>query len=343
MSHDPALSPRHAALRAFAVEALADPELQLAPASADASFRSYWRSTGAQGTHVVMDAPPEHEDIAPWLDVALRLAGAGVHVPAIVAADATQGFVLMEDLGSRTYLPELAHDSVDAMYGAALDALLAMQVGADARGLPDYDRARLLTEMQLLPTWFLGRHLGVEPDYAQAAIIERSFDWLAAAAAEQPAVFVHRDYHSRNLLVTDVASPGVIDFQDAVLGPITYDLVSLLRDCYIEWDDARVEAWVEAYRQRVLAAGLIDDSVDAARFLRWFDLIGLQRHIKVLGIFCRLWYRDGKASYLGDLPLVWRYAIRVSSRYPELADLVTLLQAAVGDRDLTQPRAEASA
>lgn len=336
-------SPRHAALRQFAVEALSDTHLSLAPASADASFRSYWRSSSAQGTHVLMDAPPEHEDIAPWLDVAQRLSSAGVHVPQILAADVVQGFVLMEDLGARTYLPELGDASVDALYGAALDALLAMQVSADARGLPDYDHARLITEMQLLPAWFLDRHLGFVPDAEQAAIIERSFAWLADAAAEQPAVFVHRDYHSRNLLVTDAASPGVIDFQDAVLGPLTYDLVSLLRDCYIEWDDVRVQAWVETYRQRVLSAGLIDTSVDAACFLRWFDLIGVQRHIKVLGIFCRLWYRDGKASYLGDLPLVWRYTIRVASRYPELADLVTLLRSAVGDRDLTQPRHEASA
>ncbi|MGB4858447.1 MAG: phosphotransferase [Dokdonella sp.] len=328
-------SPRHAALRQFAIAGLADPTLTLAPASVDASFRSYWRSTGEHGNHIVMDAPPEHEDIAPWLDVAVRLEKAGVHVPHIVASDVTQGFVLMEDLGNRTYLPELNADSVNALYGAALDTLLAMQTGADASGLPSYDRERLLTEMRLLPTWFLERHLGHAPTDDETAIIERAFGWLADVAAEQPAVFVHRDFHSRNLLVCEQGDPGVIDFQDAVLGPMTYDLVSLLRDCYIEWEDARVEAWVESYRLRAVEAGLIEPGVDAQTFQRWFDLIGVQRHIKVLGIFCRLWYRDGKPQYLGDLPLVWRYIARIARRYPELAELLALLESAVGYRDLT--------
>ena len=328
-------SPRHAALRQFAIAALRDPSLTLVPASVDASFRSYWRSGSTHGNHIVMDAPTEHEDVAPWLDVAARLEKAGVHVPHVVASDLAQGFVLMEDLGNRTYLPELNADSVDGLYGAALDALLAMQTGADASGLPSYDRERLLTEMRLLPTWFLEKHFGHAPTGDETAVIERAFCWLADVAAEQPSVFVHRDFHSRNLLVCDNNNPGVIDFQDAVLGPITYDLVSLLRDCYIEWDDARVEAWVENYRMRASDAGLIDASVDAETFQRWFDLIGVQRHIKVLGIFCRLWYRDGKPQYLGDLPLVWRYTIRIARRYPELSNLVAVLEAAVGDRDLT--------
>ena len=328
-------SPRLAALRHFAAHALDDPSLTLAPASVDASFRSYWRSTGKFGNHIVMDAPPEHEDIVPFLDVAARLERAGVHVPQIVASDVKQGFILMEDLGNRTYLPELKADSVDALHGAALDALLAMQTSADATGLPRYDRERLMTEMGLLPTWFLEKHLGHAATDEQHAIIRRAFGWLANVAAEQPAVFVHRDYHSRNLLVCEPRSPGVIDFQDAVLGPLTYDLASLLRDCYIEWDDARVSPWVETYRLRALDAGLIDASVDTETFLRWFDLIGVQRHIKVLGIFCRLWYRDGKAQYLGDLPLVWRYTTRIARRYPELAELLAILENAVGDRDLT--------
>lgn len=337
---DPSMSPespRHAALRQFAIVGLRDPTITLAPASVDASFRSYWRSSGEHGNHIVMDAPPEFEDIASWLDVAARLVKAGVHVPNIVAFDVAQGFVLMEDLGNRTYLPELNDDSVEALYGAALDALLAMQNDADAAGLASYDRERLLTEMRLLPTWFLEKHLGHAPTGVETAIIERAFGWLADIAGEQPAVFVHRDFHSRNLLVCERGNPGVIDFQDAVLGPITYDLVSLLRDCYIEWDNARVEAWVESYRVRVFEAGLIGRGVDAETFRRWFDLIGVQRHIKVLGIFCRLWYRDGKAQYLGDLTLVWRYTSRVARRYPELGELLALLESAVGDRDLTHP------
>ena len=272
------LSSRHAALRQFATNALADPTTALTPASVDASFRSYWRSTGEHGNHIVMDAPPEHEDVAPWLDVAGRLEKAGVHVPEILASDVAHGFV---------------------------------------------------------PTWFLEQHLGHAPTVGETTVLERAFAWLAHVAAEQPKVFVHRDFHSRNLLVCENDSPGVIDFQDAVLGPLTYDLVSLLRDCYIEWDDGRVEAWVESYRLRALDAGLIEPGVDAKVFQRWFDLIGVQRHIKVLGIFCRLWYRDGKAQYLGDLPLVWRYIARIARRYPELADLLALLEKAVGDRDLT--------
>ncbi len=328
-------SPRHAALRQFAITGLRDSTLALTPASVDASFRSYWRSSGKHGNHIVMDAPPGHEDIAPWLDVAARLEKAGVHVPHIVASDAAQGFVLMEDLGNRTYLPELNDDSADGLYGAALDALLAMQTRAEANGLPDYDRERLLTEMRLLPTWFLEKHVGYVPRDDEAAIIDRAFGWLADVATEQPMVFVHRDFHSRNLLICERGKPGVIDFQDAALGPLTYDLVSLLRDCYIEWGDARVEAWVEDYRQRALDSGLMDANVDAETFQRWFDLIGVQRHIKVLGIFCRLWYRDGKAQYLGDLPLVWRYTTRIARRYPELADFLAILEGAVGDRDLT--------
>lgn len=330
--------PRLAALHRFVDRALADPSTTIEPASADASFRSYWRCVSTRGSHIVMDAPPGHEDIGPWLDVAERLGRAGVHVPDILAIDVAQGFVLMEDLGNRTYLPALGDATVDVLYGAALDALLAMQAGADIDGLPVYDRDRLLTEMRLLPNWFLDRHLGFAVDAAGHDTIERAFAWLADEAAAQPFVFVHRDYHSRNLLVTDQRSPGVIDFQDAVSGPITYDLVSLLRDCYIEWDDARVDGWVEGHRGRLADAGLIGADIDAATFRRWFDLIGVQRHIKVLGIFCRLWYRDGKAQYLGDLPLVWRYTIRIARRYPELSGLVALLEAAVGDRDLTVTR-----
>jgi len=302
-----------------------------APASADASFRSYWRVRAGAQSWIVMDAPPDKEDIAPWLDIGARLHAAGVHAPEIFAADAAQGFVLMEDLGTRTYLPELNDASVDAMYASALDALARMQAHADTHGLPHYDRARLIAEMELLPEWFLKRHLGFEPSCDEWDVIEAAFTFLVHAALEQPRVFVHRDYHSRNLMIVERDNPGVIDFQDAVAGPATYDLVSLLRDCYIAWDDARVDAWVEGYRQRAAAA------VDATTFRRWFDLAGVQRHIKVLGIFCRLWYRDGKAQYLRDLPLVWHYFIRVARRYPELAGFAALLERAVDGRDLTAP------
>ncbi|MFB9068444.1 aminoglycoside phosphotransferase family protein [Pseudofulvimonas gallinarii] len=307
------------------------------PASADASFRSYWRVHLADGgTRIVMDAPPDKEDVAPWLDIAGRLRRAGVHAPQVHAADTSAGFLLLEDLGTRTYLPALDDHSVDALYGAALDTLLQMQARADTGGLPDYDEARLVAEMELLPEWFLRRHLGVVPECEEWDTIESAFRMLVDSARSQPRTFVHRDYHSRNLLVLDQGGPGVIDFQDAVLGPVTYDLVSLLRDCYIAWPIDRVDAWVEGYRRRLVEAGLSD--ADARRFRRWFDLMGLQRHIKVLGIFCRLWYRDGKASYLGDLPLVWRYTDEVMALYPEFEGLRTLLQRWIGGRDLRIPR-----
>ena len=316
-------------------QALADPEAALVRASNDASFRSYWRTHSAGRAWIVMDAPPDKEDIRPWLDVASRLARAGVHVPDIQAADPQRGFVLMEDLGDRILLPELNGTNVDRLYGEAMDALLAMQQNADTTGLPDYDEARLVAEMELMPEWFLKRHLGFTPECEQWDIVESAFRALVTSAQAQPQVFVHRDFHSRNLLVTDEQSPGVIDFQDAVRGPVTYDLVSLLRDCYIEWPEARVNAWVEDYRLKLVDAGLC--SLGPAAFLRAFDLMGLQRHIKVLGIFCRLWYRDGKAGYLQDLPLVWKYTRDVGRRYEETAPLVALLEQAIGGRDITLP------
>jgi aminoglycoside/choline kinase family phosphotransferase len=321
----------------FVRQHLPEPDLRIAPASADASFRSYWRVETADSTQILMDAPPDKEPVAPWLDIGGRLLRAGVHAPEIFAVDADAGFVLMEDLGTRTYLPELNDASVDKLYGDALAALANMQARSDTAGLPLYDRAHLITEMELLPEWFLRRHLGFAPSCEEWDVIEAAFTFLVHAALEQPRVFVHRDYHSRNLLVVAANSPGVIDFQDAVAGPVTYDLVSLLRDCYIAWDEAHVEAWLEKHRVNLRHAGLLDATVDHAQFRRWFDLIGVQRHIKVLGIFCRLWYRDGKAQYLQDLSLVWHYFASVAQRYPELVDFSTLLQRAVAGRDLTVP------
>ena len=312
------------------------------PASADASFRSYWRVTAGGSDLILMDAPPDKEPIAAWLDIAARLRTAGVHAPEILASDDRLGFVLMEDLGTRTYLPELNDASADALYADALDALARMQARADTAGLPPYDRARLVAEMELLPEWFLHRHLGITPSCAEWDVIEAAFTFLVHAALEQPRAFVHRDYHSRNLLVTAANSPGVIDFQDAVAGPIAYDLVSLLRDCYIAWDEARVDAWMERHRLNLRHTGLLGASVDHTVFRRWFDLIGVQRHVKVLGIFCRLWYRDGKEQYLHDLPMVWHYFLGVARRYPELAAFANLLEGAVQGRDLTRPRAEAA-
>src|SRR5690606_27582870 len=230
---------------AWARERLQDPEASLERASADASFRSYWRARSRGRTWVLMDAPPDREDIRPWLEIASRLARAGLHVPDIQAADPERGFVLMEDLGERLLLAELMQTTADRLYGEAMEALLRMQLQAEPGDLPEYDEQRLVDEMELMPQWFLGRHLGFMPACEQWDIVESAFRALVDNARRQPQVFVHRDFHSRNLLVTEVASPGVIDFQDAVRGPVTYDLVSLLRDCYIAWPEERVYGWAE--------------------------------------------------------------------------------------------------
>lgn len=344
-------SSRAAALHRFAENALAGPPRSIAPASADASFRSYWRVIDAQErAWIAMDAPPGKEDIGRWIDIAARLRAAGVHAPEVHAADPAQGFILMEDLGTRTYLPELDAANADALYGDALDTLVRMQLHVDTSNLPAYDAALLISELERMPEWFLARHCGHVPDAGERRVIDGAFAFLAHAALDQPQSFVHRDFHSRNLLIVAatpasaaVRGPGVIDFQDAVTGPIAYDLVSLLRDCYIEWDNERVDGWLESHRLRLLSARLIGFKTDPTCFRRWFDLVGLQRHLKVLGNFTRLWYRDGKAQYLADLPLVWRYVLGVAPRYPELAALVDLLERACAGRDLAQPRAQTPA
>ena len=433
-------SQRTDARRRFADAALAMRGATLEPASADASFRSYWRVALADGsTRIVMDAPPDKENIEPWLDIGARLHGAGLHVPEVFAVDRAQGFILMEDLGSRAYLPELNDASADALYADALDALLRMQTAVDPAGLPVFDEAFLTMELEIMPEWFLRRHLGHGIACEEWDVVELAFMRLIEAARRQPQTFMHRDYHSRNLMVVrsresgignresegaalvsllpraghissslppragegaeggrgergeaalplaprgdakappsgaaaplpppnggrdstdsacDIASrlfnpghvtpalsnPGIIDFQGAVLGPVTYDLASLLRDCYIEWDAERVEHWLQGHRERLVRAGALDARADAATFRRWFDLAGLQRHIKVLGLFCRLCYRDGKPQYLADLPLVWRYVTSVARAYDDLAPLADLLERALGGRDIAQPREEA--
>jgi len=342
---------RHDELRDFVAAHLARDNFTVAPASADASFRSYWRIRAGDETWVAMDAPPDKENIAPWLDIGARLHEAGLHTPQVFAIDAQHGFILMEDLGNRTYLPELNAASADALYGDALDALLTMQTRVSPADLPVFDEALLRTGMENLPIWLFDRHLGFVPDNEDRATTEAAFALLVANARAQPQVFVHRDFHSRNLMIstrdnpgtiaTGLLSPGIIDFQGALHGPITYDLASLLRDCYIAWPGERVDAWMRGYHQRLRAAGVID--VDATTFRRWFDLIGLQRHTRLLGQFCRLNYRDGKPGYLNDLPLTLRYVLDVARGYRELAAFAALIERAVGDRDITHPRAQEQA
>jgi len=322
---------RLAALTQWVVETLGFTDSLIEPASADASFRRYFRLTRGPATHIVMDAPPDKENVAPFISVARTLASMGLNVPIVLARDEAQGFLLLSDLGSRQYLDELEADrDVDRLYADALTALVTMQT-ADvpaARRLPKYDRALLLREMELFPQWFLTRHLEMPVGDAERALLDRVFDALAIAASAQPATFVHRDYHSRNLLLCAEDNPGILDFQDAVYGPVTYDAVSLLKDCYIAWPPARVRGWLLDYRERLSVAGFALEG-DAAEFIRWFDLMGLQRHIKVLGIFARLFYRDGKPGYLKDLPRVLDYTRAAAAAYPETAEFGEFVRARI--------------
>jgi len=308
---------------------------RIEPASADASFRRYFRAWRADGaTRIVMDAPPEREDLAPYLRVSALLERCDVHVPRIDAVDRAQGFVLLEDLGSVHYLARLAEPGgADTLYADALEALLRIQTRGRgmARSLARYDGQLLAREMALMPEWFCVRHLQFEPGAEGRALLASVFEFLCAEALAQPTVFVHRDYHSRNLMVTGDRNPGIVDFQDAVEGPAGYDLVSLLKDCYVGWPRTQVEHWVDAFRARLVAEGG-DGGADRRQFLRWFDLAGLQRHLKVLGIFARLWYRDGKPGYLADLPRTLGYVSEVARDFPELREFSQWLDAHVVPR-----------
>ena len=307
------------------------PVERMLPASADASFRRYFRVQRGDGTQIAMDAPPERESLDAWLRVVRILAATGVHVPPVIAVDAEQGFVLIGDLGRHHYLEALGQGAdPEPLYADAIDALVRLQSGdaAAVSELPLYDRELLMRELELFPEWFLSRHLALAPDDDERGVITGAFNWLCDEALAQPTVLVHRDYHSRNLLVSPEGNPGIVDFQDAVQGPISYDLVSLLKDCYVVWPKKRLLAWFDRYREKAAAAGL-DVGRDRAGFLRGFDRMGLQRHLKVLGIFSRLWHRDGKSSYLGDLPRVLDYTLDVTSAAPELAEFDAYLRRAV--------------
>jgi aminoglycoside/choline kinase family phosphotransferase len=300
---------------------------RLAPASADASFRRYFRVTRGDDTYIVMDAPPDKEDLGPFSSVARLLLRIGVNVPVILAADSKRGFLLLSDLGVRQYLDELEVETADRLYADALGALGTMQTadGAIARDLPRYSHALLMREMDLMPEWFLGSHLRLQVSAAERGMLAGQFEILAQSALAQPAAFVHRDYHSRNLLVTETDNPGILDFQDAVWGPVTYDLASLLKDCYIAWPAPRVRDWALQYRERLLTRGFPFLGATESEFIRWFDLVGLQRHIKVLGIFARLFYRDGKQQYLKDLPRVLRYTREAAGAYAETSQLADFI------------------
>ncbi len=317
------MSDRISAIQRWVRQRLDWADAVLEPASADASFRRYFRVRQGGASYIVMDAPPDKEDCGPFIRVTELFLAVGLHVPEILAKDLQQGLLLLSDLGSRLYLDALNEDSVDRLYGDALGALATLQsCGPLDGGLPPYSHDLLMFEMSLFRDWLIGAHLKLELDARQQDALQRSFEALSCRALQQPAVCVHRDYHSRNLMVCGYHNPGILDYQDAVIGPVTYDLVSLLRDCYIAWPRERVEAWVAGYFELAGQTGILrPGQADEQTFLQWFDWMGVQRHLKAAGIFARLNHRDGKSGYLKDIPRTLGYVTEVCSRYPELEAL----------------------
>jgi aminoglycoside/choline kinase family phosphotransferase len=322
---------RAAALSEWLTRELGSSAFALAPASEDASFRRYFRATLARphpaapaaSTLIVMDAPPPREDCRPFVRVAALLAAAGVHAPAVLAQDLERGFLLLTDLGTTTYLRALDAGNADRLFADALDALVRWQLATRPGVLPPYDEALLRRELELFPEWYVGRHLGRTLTGEERADMDGLFARIVAANLAQPRVFVHRDYMPRNLMVSD-PNPGVLDFQDAVTGPVTYDVVSLFRDAYVTWPGERVLDWTIRYWERAKRAGLPVDA-DFGTFWRDCEWMGLQRHLKVLGIFARIRHRDGKPGYVEDTPRFLAYVRPVAERYAELAPLARLL------------------
>lgn len=300
---------------------------ELSLASGDASFRCYFRVRKDASSFIVMDAPPEKEDCRPFIRVAGFLESMGLNAPRVIEADLEQGFLLLTDLGQDQYLDALNGDDerVGSLYADAVNALLVMQRRGDAfqSSLPPYDEELLGFELSLFHDWLCGTHLGITFSDDEEASWQKCCDMLVANALAQPQVFVHRDYHSRNLMVTERDNPGILDFQDAVEGPLTYDLVSLLKDCYVRWPAARVRQWVTDFyaalpdRQR--------EYVDFEQFTRFFELMGVQRHLKAAGIFARLNHRDGKTGYLADVPRTLSYIVELAPAYPELGFVCELI------------------
>ncbi|MFC3129991.1 aminoglycoside phosphotransferase family protein [Coralloluteibacterium stylophorae] len=311
---------------AWARGALACPTLVLERASFDAGFRSYWRVRGADAQAIVMDAPPATDDVRPWLAMGRVLAGAGLHVPAVLAEDVARGFLLIEDLGTRGYIDVLDAGNADALFADAIAALVVLQRIPPPPALGRYDRAFFERELGIFEEWFLHRHLGVTLDAREREAWKAIGDILIASNLAQPQVLTHRDWMPRNLMHC-APNPGVLDFQDAVVGPIAYDPASLFRDAFVSWPQARVEGWLRRYHEAAAAAGL--PVPPWPRFARDADLAGAQRHLKILGIFARLHHRDGKPKYLVDAPRFLRYLLDAIARHPELAPLGALLDTRV--------------
>ena len=295
---------------------------RLVPASADASFRRYFRLISEGKRYIIMDAPPDREDSRPFVEVAKSLRGFGLNVPHVYEQNLEKGFLLLSDLGEKDYLKVLNEGNADSLYADAIDALLKMQQSGNENDLlvPAYDQTLLMSEMMLFHDWLLVEHLQLQITDAEKSMLSNTFDLLTDNALAQPQVFVHRDYHSRNLMVCDNQTPGVLDFQDAVIGAISYDLVSLLRDCYVVWPREKVLKWQEHYCRGAHERGLLSTE-QLKQFPRWFDLMGVQRHLKASGIFARLHHRDGKGGYLADIPRTLNYIAEVTKEYEELKSL----------------------
>lgn len=299
----------------------------LEPASVDASFRSYHRLQFDSQSYIIMDAPPENENCLPFIDVSHRLLNAGVNVPVIEHQDTDQGFIMLTDLGTELYLNVLNDNNADNLYEDAIKTIRRMQSHASTVNLPPYDENLLRKEMQLFNDWLLGKHLNIKLDSSSEKELQNIQVLLIDSALSQPQVFVHRDYHSRNLMYCPGNNPGVIDYQDAVYGPVTYDLVSLLKDCYIKWPTQRIQNWIQVFLQ-------YDENhrFSSSQFTRWFDLMGVQRHLKASGIFARLYHRDHKPGFLKDIPRTLSYITDLENNYPELKFLVELINSAVSNK-----------
>ncbi len=297
--------------------------VELVRASMDAGFRSYWRTVGSSPSRIVMDSPPDKEDVRPWLRIRTLLETAGVRVPEVLAEDVGAGFLLLEDLGAQTFLQVIDSDNADALFDDAITQLLKLQAIPVPAELPVYDEALLARELHLFDEWFLGRHLGMTLGCGEPELLDQAYRNLIAAALAQPQVLVHRDFMPRNLMPAR-DGPAVLDFQDAVRGPIAYDVMSLFKDAFLSWPQARVDTWFDRYHARAIDSALPVPSL--ARFRRDADLIGVQRHLKVIGIFARLWHRDGKAKYLQDVPRFFGYLDVVLPKYSEYAALHAFIQ-----------------
>ncbi|MCF6354815.1 MAG: phosphotransferase [Candidatus Polarisedimenticolaceae bacterium] len=319
----PAMPERIKKLKKWLTDQVGLPSFSLEPASGDASFRRYFRVMLSDKSYIAMDAPPDKEDCRPFVAIARQLKAVGLNVPSIHAENLEQGFLLLDDFGSTLYLDILNPGNADQLYADAIVSLVQLQSKMPTAALPPYNRVLLMQEMELFREWLLQKHLGLSLTDNDHALLTQAFELLANSALEQPQVAVHRDYHSRNLMLTD-PNPGILDFQDAVNGPVTYDLVSLLRDCYIQWPAGQVETWAMIYFKQAVKSGVLLSEYEE-KFPQWFDLMGVQRHLKAAGIFTRLHCRDGKSGYLKDIPRTLGYIVKLAPRYARLQGLAEFI------------------